>query len=72
MPVILSTQEAEIKRIEFQSQPEKKARPYLKNTQHKRKNEGMPEVVECPSMRLRVQIPLPPEKQKRPYQVIDL
>jgi hypothetical protein len=36
--VILATQEAEIKRIEVQSQPRQtvhETRPYLKNTQHK-------------------------------------
>jgi hypothetical protein len=37
MPVILATQEAEIRRIVAQSQPSKQfMRPYLKNTHHKK------------------------------------
>jgi hypothetical protein len=36
-PVTLATQEAEIRRMRFQSQPQGKdfSRPYLENTQHK-------------------------------------
>jgi hypothetical protein len=34
--VILATQEAEIRRIEVQSQPKQIVRPYLKNTHHKK------------------------------------
>jgi hypothetical protein len=35
MPVFLPTQEAEIRNTKVQCQPEQKARPYLKNAQHK-------------------------------------
>jgi hypothetical protein len=35
MPVVLPTQEAEIRNIKVQCQPGQKARPYLKNAQHK-------------------------------------
>jgi hypothetical protein len=37
MPVFLATLEAEIKRIMVFSQPRQKARPYLKNAQHKKR-----------------------------------
>jgi hypothetical protein len=41
MPVILATQEAEIRRITVQSQPGKEfARPYLEKTQHKKRALG--------------------------------
>jgi hypothetical protein len=37
IPIILATQEAEIKRIKIQNQPrEKFVRPYLKKTHHKK------------------------------------
>jgi hypothetical protein len=36
MPVILGIQEADIRRIMVQGQHMQKARPYLKNTQHKK------------------------------------
>jgi hypothetical protein len=34
MPVILATQEAEIRRVVIRGQPGQKERPYLTNTQH--------------------------------------
>jgi hypothetical protein len=36
MPVILATQEAEIKRIVIWGQPGQKVGPYLKSTQHRK------------------------------------
>jgi hypothetical protein len=42
-PVIPATQDAEIRKISVQGQPRQKARPYLKNTQHKK---GLAQVLE--------------------------
>jgi hypothetical protein len=46
MPVILATQEGEIRKISVQSQPRQKVRPYLKNAQHtKKRASGVAQVV---------------------------
>jgi hypothetical protein len=47
MPVILVTQEAEIRRIMVQSQPGQKfVSPYLKKTPHKKRAGGMTQGVD--------------------------
>jgi hypothetical protein len=49
MTIILATGEAEIRRITVQGQPphpKKKARPYLKNTQHTQTTGRVTQVVE--------------------------
>jgi hypothetical protein len=39
-PIILATWEAEIRRITIRGQTEQKVRPYLKNTQRKKRADG--------------------------------
>jgi hypothetical protein len=46
MPIILATQEAEIRRIEVQTQPRQKLeRPYLRKTLHKKWSSGVAQGV---------------------------
>jgi hypothetical protein len=67
MPIILATQEVEIRRITVQGQPRQKLRPYHKNTKHTKKGlvEWVVEVIELASMMSWVQTAVFPKKKKK-------